>query len=103
MTGRRHRRLTVRVQVEYETELGTRNDLATTLGAGGLFLRTDKGLEPGTEMTTRFQLTPEGVRHELAARVVWRQLPGGPGTAGMGLEFSDPAATAALARELEAL
>lgn len=100
MGARRHRRRTVRVQVAYEAGGGVHQGLATTLGAGGLFLQTDQGLARGTELVARFRLRDGGAIHEIDARVVWGQAPGSP-AAGCGLEFTDPVAAARLAHELE--
>jgi len=101
--SRRHRRRTVRVQVEYVTAFGRRSGTATTLGAGGLFVATDEPLDPDSRIALRFRL-PGGARlHTLQGRVVWAN----PRTeretrnAGMGIEFTEPAACVNLARELE--
>jgi len=96
MGARRHRRRTVRVQVAYEAGGGVHKGVATTLGAGGLFLQTDQGLARGTELVARFRLHDGGALHEIDARVVWGQPAGG-----CGLEFTDPVAAARLAHELE--
>jgi hypothetical protein len=53
----------------------------------------------------RFRLPGGSMTHEIEGRVVWRRRPGDPGSysPGMGIEFTDPAAAAKLARELERL
>jgi uncharacterized protein (TIGR02266 family) len=101
---RRHRRMTVRIEVEYATPQGTGRAHATTLGAGGLFIATDSPLPAGTLLAVSFALPGGAQRHRIAGRVVWCQPPGGePGrTPGMGIAFKDPAAANALALELEA-
>ena len=105
-TVRRYRRRTVRVSVEHVSEIrGPRREVATTLGAGGLFIQTDDPLPKGARLLMRFQL-PGGDRlHEIEGRVVWRRRPNDPGSysPGMGIEFTDAAAAASLARELEML
>lgn len=101
---RRHRRMTVRIQVEYATPQGTGRAQATTLGAGGLFIATDSPLPEGTLLAVSFALPGGAQRHRIAGRVVWCERPGGsPGrTPGMGIAFKDPSAVGALAVELEA-
>ena len=84
-----------RVQCEY----------ATTLGAGGLFIESLEAPDPGTPITVRFRLFPDGLLHEIPARIAWRKTADAdvPGAPGMGIEFLDSVATAQLARELENL
>jgi uncharacterized protein (TIGR02266 family) len=102
---RRYRRVTVRLQAVYEHAGAVHEAFATTLGAGGLFVATDAPLEKGSQLQIRFCI-PGGSRlHHLDARVVWAHRPGDPGQQGhgMGLAFTNPAACAGLAAELEAL
>ena len=102
---RRFRRRTVRVMVEYVSYAGLCRDTATTLGAGGMFIETDQPLRTGSMLKLAFQLSPGGTRHEIEGQVVWSRLPTATpaGSAGMGIEFNDRAATADFARELEQL
>ena len=53
---RRYRRRTVRVLVDYATETGPRCDLATTLGAGGLFIESDDPLAETSTLKLQFSL-----------------------------------------------
>jgi uncharacterized protein (TIGR02266 family) len=78
---------------------------ATTLGAGGLFVRTDTAPPEGSTLRVRFRLPGTTPLLELEARVAWvlAASEAGPHTPGMGLAFTDPAEIAALARELERL
>ena len=103
---RRYRRRTVRVFVEHASEVsGPRCEVATTLGAGGLFIQTDDPLPKGARLAMRFQL-PGGDRlHEIEGRVVWKKQPEADDgyTSGMGIQFSDRYAAARLARDLERL
>lgn len=112
MTGRtprntrKHRRMTVRMLVDYQAMGGIHCDYATTLGAGGMFLQTELGLRRGDLVKVRFRVPGSEQLHELQARVTWhheaRIEPGGDArTPGVGLQFVDPGATAELARELE--
>lgn len=97
--------MTLRVEIEYEAEGATCRAVATTLGAGGLFIATEDPLEVGTSLRTRFRLTEDSILHEIAGRVVWNHrkedLPAQ--TCGMGICFADPANGAVLAAELEAI
>jgi len=101
---RRYRRVTVRLRASYEYAGEVHEAIATTLGAGGLFVATDEPLAPGSRLHIRF-VVPGGVRlHRLEARVVWAHRAGDPGSQGhgMGLAFTNPADCSALAVELEA-
>lgn len=101
---RRYRRRTLRVDVEYDDGRGPRKGVATTLGAGGLFVATEDPLDEATRLRLRFSL-PGGSVHELDGRVVWANRPTDrhPHTRGMGIEFLEPGDCAALALELETL
>jgi uncharacterized protein (TIGR02266 family) len=103
---RRFRRRTLRVRVELDLNGATREEWATTLGAGGLFLETAEPIRVGTRLRLRFRLPGGRTLHELDGRVVWamaaRPGAGSPAPSpGIGVEFTDVAATAALAHELE--
>jgi Tfp pilus assembly protein PilZ len=104
-TRRRYRRMTVRLRAVYEHAGVRREAIATTLGAGGLFVATDEPLEKGSLLRIGFRVPGSSRSHELDARVVWAHRDGDPGQQGhgMGLAFTNPAACAALAAELEAL
>ncbi len=103
---RKHRRVTVRILVDYQARAGIHCDYATTLGAGGMFLETEIAMSRGETVKVRFRIPGGEVLHELEARVTWYHAakPGPNGTLrtpGVGLQFSDQSATATLARELE--
>jgi uncharacterized protein (TIGR02266 family) len=102
---RRYRRRTVRVCVEYVGADGPQRAVATTLGAGGMFIATDEPLPEHTLLALRFRLEDGGALHEIEGRVVWTNQPedAHAHTRGMGIEFGNPAARALLARELEGL
>ena len=102
-TRRRFRRRTVRLLVDFVAGARVRCEYATTLGAGGLFIECEELLPAGTPIKVRFRL-PDGERfHEIEGRVAWSQAPTADATRapGMGVEFTDAVAIAALARELE--
>jgi uncharacterized protein (TIGR02266 family) len=92
---RRYRRLTLRVVVEYASEAGLHSDLATTLGAGGLFVATDAPLAETTQLKLRFQLPGATESWEIEGRVAWAD------ASGMGVEFVDREAVGRLAEALE--
>jgi uncharacterized protein (TIGR02266 family) len=103
---RKHRRMTVRMLVDYQAMGGIHCDYATTLGAGGMFLQTELPLRRGDLVKVRFRVPGSELLHDLQARVTWhheaRSEPGGEvRTPGVGLQFVDQNATAELARELE--
>ena len=103
---RKHRRMTVRMLVDYQAMGAIHCDYATTLGAGGMFLQTELALRRGDLVKVRFRVPGGEVIHDLQARVTWhhdaRSEPGGAvRTPGVGLQFVDQTATAELARELE--
>jgi Tfp pilus assembly protein PilZ len=102
---RRYRRRTVRVLVEYVSDAGFCVAPATTRGAGGLFIETEAPLLEHSALKMRFRLPGSATTHEIEGRVVWRRRPCDPGSysPGMGIEFTDRAAAAGLARELETL
>jgi len=93
----------VRIAVRFAVHAEEREATATTLGAGGLFVQTDRPLPRGTRLVVRFSLPGGSEAFELAARVVFAQEPGASGSAGMGLEFTDAHAIARVAHALEAL
>ena len=100
--GRRFRRSTVRIRVDYQTPTGSRSDTATTLGIGGLFISTRDPLPVGTIVCLRFRLAG-GPHHEIDGHVVWCHDSDEPSvrrTCGMGVEFARDGSTARLAREL---
>jgi type IV pilus assembly protein PilZ len=104
---RRFRRKAVRVLVDFLGNGGVRCEYATILGAGGLFIETEEPIEIGSPIGVRFRLPESGQVHEIRGRVAWHQqaISGEPATRapGMGIEFVDAAATAALARDLDGL
>ncbi len=103
---RKHRRVTVRILVDYQARGAIHCDYATTLGAGGMFLKTELVMNRGECVKVRFRIPGGEELHELEARVTWyhaaKQEPGGNlRTPGVGLQFSDLTRTSQLARELQ--
>lgn len=99
---RRFPRLTLRVEIEIESLEGCENAIATTLGAGGLFIATERPLPAHTPVVVRFRLPGEQERLGFEAHVAWCSAPG-PDVAspGMGLEFDDAEARSLHAARLE--
>lgn len=103
---RRHRRQTVRILVDYQSDQGVSCDYATTLGAGGLFIECEEPLPMGMIVKLRFRLPQSDELHELQGRVSWNrdaQTGDRSVSPGMGVQFTDLAATSSLARELDHL
>lgn len=102
---RRYRRRTVRVLVEYLSDAGLCCDIATTLGAGGMFVQTEEPLPTDSTIKLSFKLPGGSQRHTFEGRVVWanRPTPGAVGAPGMGVEWTDPRASQRLAHEIEDL
>ena len=103
---RQFRRRTLRVRVDYQVDGALRCEWATTLGAGGMFIETEQPARNGARLKVRFRLSAEGALHEIEGRVAWSIGAAAPDESlarspGMGIEFTDAVASAALARELE--
>lgn len=105
---RRFRRRLVRVLVDFHAGGVPRCEYATTLGAGGLFIETEAPLVLGSALRLRFRLPGGASLHAIEGRVTWQHRAEGAGAgearpSGMGIAFTDAAAAARLARELEQL
>jgi nitrogen-specific signal transduction histidine kinase/DNA-binding NarL/FixJ family response regulator len=92
---RRHPRRPVRLTVAYNHRDEGCTDVATDLGAGGLFLATDREMRPGERLWMAFQIGgPEDEMVRVPGEVVWRGSPGGDSLtrkgAGVGVRFLDP-------------
>jgi Tfp pilus assembly protein PilZ len=104
---RRFRRLTVRLDVSWLSEAtdDINTAVATTLGAGGLFVPSEHPLPARTPIRVRFQLPGSGSTHDLRAQVVWANdadTPGVPASGrGMGIAFRNKPAQMELAKALE--
>ena len=104
---RRFRRRAVRVLVDFQGSTGIHCEYATILSAAGLFIETEEPSEIGTSIRVRFRLPECDQVHEIEGRVAWQQpvTSDAPATRapGMGIEFVNAAAAAALARDLDGL
>lgn len=99
--ARRFPRLTLRVDVSLETREGRIDAVATTLGAGGLFVGVAEPPPVHTPLLARFRLPDDPRPVRMAARVAWTAA-GPPCGPGMGVEFVDSEARSRLAAHLEA-
>ena len=91
------------LDVAYASSEGAGVARATTLGAGGLFVRVAAAPPEGSPIRVRFRLPGSPLLHEIKGRVAW-VLPAadaGPHAPGMGIAFSDAQQIASLARALE--
>jgi Tfp pilus assembly protein PilZ len=96
------------VLVDFQAGGEPRCEYATTLGAGGLFIETEAPLAPGAMLRLRFRLPGFETLHAIEARVTWQHrqadaVAGDARASGMGVAFTDAAAAAKLAHELEQL
>ena len=103
---RKYRRATIRVLVDYQVQGEIHCDYATTLGAGGMFLKTDLSLKRNDPIKVRFQIPGSETFHELEAMVTWadprhEDSAGHTHSAGVGLQFTNPEAIQDLAEKLE--
>lgn len=84
---RQHSRIPVSLQVSYLSKGDLQQDLVTNLSPGGLFVRTSKPLDPGTEVDLEVLIADEETPIHVRGKVVWlRPSPGQP--AGMGIQFT---------------
>ena len=105
---RRFPRRLVRVLVDFQADGAPCCEYATTLGAGGLFIETEQPLALGLLVRVRFRLPGGSQLHAIEGRVNWTHRPedtraGDLRPSGMGIAFTDAAAAALLAHELERL
>ena len=103
---RRFRRRLVRVLVDFQADGAPRCEYATTLGAGGLFIETEQPLALDTLVRVRFRLPGGSLLHTIDGRVNWQHRledvrAGDLRPSGMGVAFTNAAAAAQLAHELE--
>lgn len=87
MSDREHQRMPFAVPVEFRTASSFLVAYSVNLSRGGLFLETDRVLEPGAAITVQL-LVPSVGGVALEGRVTWRRGPGdSAGPAGVGVEF----------------
>jgi uncharacterized protein (TIGR02266 family) len=94
--------------VDFHADGAPRCEYATTLGAGGLFIETEEPLPLGAALRLRFRLPGGSALHAIEGRVTWQHRAadaraGEERPSGMGVAFTDAAAAARLAHDLEGL
>jgi uncharacterized protein (TIGR02266 family) len=97
---RRYPRLTLRVEVVIESVAGRITAMATTLGAGGLFVANASPLDAHSPVVVRFHLPGDATELCFHAHVAWTRSDAA-GSPGMGVAFDDADARADLAARLE--
>jgi uncharacterized protein (TIGR02266 family) len=84
---RQHSRIPVSLQVSYLSKGDLQKDIVTNLSPGGLFVRTSKPLDPGTDVDLEVLIANEETPIHVRGKVVWlRPAPGQ--AAGMGIQFT---------------
>jgi type IV pilus assembly protein PilZ len=88
MSDREHQRMPFAVPVEFRTASSFLVAYSLNLSRGGLFLETDRPLEPGSPITVQL-LVPSHGTVALAGRVSWRRdVADSAGPPGVGVEFN---------------
>ena len=88
MNKRQHGRIPVSLSVSYLSRGDLSRDIVNDLSPGGLFVRTSKPLDIGTDVDLEVVLADETPIH-VRGRVVW--LRAAPDTRpGMGIQFTGP-------------
>ena len=84
---RQHSRIPVSLQVSYLSKGDLQKDIVTNLSPGGLFVRTSKPLDPGTEVDLEVLIANEETPIHVRGKVVWLRAKSGPHE-GMGIQFT---------------
>lgn len=79
-------RIPVNLKVSYLSRGDLNRDLVTDLSPGGLFVRTSRPLDIGTEVDLEVQVGTEEPAIHVRGRVVWLRGTKGPHE-GMGIQF----------------
>jgi type IV pilus assembly protein PilZ len=84
---REHPRIPVSLRVVYLNRGELARDLVTDLSPGGLYLRTTRPLEIGTEVDLEVLVTDEDLPIHVRGKVVWLRKPPAAHE-GMGIQFT---------------
>jgi type IV pilus assembly protein PilZ len=84
---REHPRIPVSLQVSYLSRGDLQRDLVTDLSSGGLFIRTSRPLDIGTEIDLEVRVGDAEAPLHVRGRVVWLRNASGKGP-GMGIQFT---------------
>jgi uncharacterized protein (TIGR02266 family) len=84
---REHQRIPVSLQVSYLSKGDLQRDLVVNLSPGGLFVRTSKPLDIGTDVDLEVLIAQEETPIHVRGKVMWLR---GEGAAppGMGIQFT---------------
>jgi type IV pilus assembly protein PilZ len=84
---RQHARIPVSLQVSYLSKGDLQRDLVINLSPGGLFVRTSKPLEIGTDVDLEVRIAEEEQPLHIRGKVVWLR-GSDPDAPGMGIQFT---------------
>jgi len=85
---RQHARIPVSLQVSYLSKGDLQRDLVVNLSPGGLFVRTSRPLEIGTDVELEVLIAEEEQPLHIRGRVTWLRDSGPEGQPGMGIQFT---------------
>ena len=85
---RQHPRVPVSLQVSYLSAGDLQKDLAVNLSPGGLFVRTSKPLDIGTEVDLEVLLANEDTPMHVRGKVMWLRGASPEAQSGMGIQFT---------------
>jgi type IV pilus assembly protein PilZ len=85
---RQHARIPVSLQVSYLSRGDLQRDLVVNLGPGGLFVRTSKPLDIGTEVDLEVFIAEEEAPLHIRGKVVWLRGDERDAEGGMGIQFT---------------
>jgi type IV pilus assembly protein PilZ len=83
---RQHDRIPVALKVSYPSRGDLQRDLVTDLSPGGLFIRTSRPLDIGTDVDLEVTVDAEDPPITVRGRVVWLRSTGAK--EGMGIQFT---------------
>ncbi|MDT8316624.1 MAG: TIGR02266 family protein [bacterium] len=87
---RKYDRVTITLEVNYNTDMDFLNSYTRNIGVGGMFIRTIYPLPEGTELNIKFAIPEIKADFSLLAKVVWSAKPETGGIqeeSGMGINF----------------
>ena len=99
----RHARIRYTINVEVRADLIEERVRTHDISAGGVFIESDAQPSKGSILKMRFRLPESDMLHEIEGRVAWLRGAENGQAPGLGVQFTDVAAAAILARELEDL
>jgi type IV pilus assembly protein PilZ len=85
---RQHARIPVSLQVSYLSKGDLQRDLVINLSPGGLFVRTSRPLEIGTEVDLEVLIADEETPIHVRGKVMWLHAEEKVSQPGMGIQFT---------------